>query len=1177
MEFGVFVFYLFLSLRSLDFSSLDFSLASSNEITFLADISSFSYQLGEVEEFSLPPDFESPIFGILENRSTAHGSRTTVNGSRALTIETLNVRGNKILRVSYFPFLIKDNKVFFRPAKFQFEEPKIKLERLPSLDTLKNYFQSAIFIFKIYIDSSGLYKITGKELKEKGLPLENINPDNFQLFSIGNYLPNRFYCETLSEVPIIVKNKEKGKFKEDDYLLFYARGASFFYNGFSEYCQNLYNLESVYWLFYGNKKGMRMKEVSSLPDNISLSEDVVKEKKHFEEDKDCPARGGLLWIWDKIEKSMAEDYKEIGYSFSIPGIWKLLSLKARIFCDDYSDFFFKIFLNNKLFDSLKVFSAQSPNGFLFLKDTFLDVNSPLSLRLSFYKENKALNFYTDYFEFTYLRKLSFDFAPFFALLDSEKRYYLKVSKPKEPIILDITDEFSPKILKDYLVKNDTLYFAYNVFLPSILYLTDLKKVRKVKKIENKSEYRNSNIHLLNGDFYIIVPDELYYIAKKFHKGEPLIVRLSEICDHYLFGIFEPYALKKFFSLKRPLYGLLLGDATYDYRGIITKRPQIFTYEIGYGFDYEVYNTSIYALDSYFADFEGDGRSPDFVLARLPLRNEKEVSSYLKKLSEYERNLAPYKKRFLLLADDEYKGSPDIPDEFRDTHIRNCENIANLIPKDYLVYKLYLTEFNFLGENDKTNASDKFLDFLKKGVGFCFYFGHGAGFQLAHEKLLTLADVLKIKARPNYPIGYFGSCGVGRFDDTKFESLCEELIRADEGFIGTIGAIKGTSPYSNEELLRRFLSSLIYQNEDTLGKIFFSAWPINPFYHLFAYPLIKINLPKRREVSTTIESLPFLCGKKSEIKINLEKEAKEIALSLNLGKKKRRYKSKFIDITYLLEGEEVFFIKENLKDSFYSFTFAFPKGLSLDTIFLSSPENYYWEVPKTLNLSIFYLKKDSSFTFNIDTLSRDTIPYLSFDTTPPIVNLFAFNKELKDTFEVLRDFLLQIRAFDESGIFLVENKPYSPKIILNNEEIPLSSCFFYSFPYYYGKVPISLKEENSLLKVIIYDNLLNKSERKVFLKTKLLKEITISSLKVVSLKNTIYFTFNLSEPAIGSVKIYSLNGKKLIERNNLLLNYGFNTITINNSFARGVYLYKLILLPLERKEKKEVYGKLIIDY
>jgi len=1171
-----FIFFVIFSLKDLDFFSLSFSLNNFKEVTFLAGLSSFAYQLGAIKEFSLPPDFKKPLLGILEGKEVFLEEKEDF-----LKIETLEVRGNRLLRVSYFPFLIKDNKVFFKEAKFYYEEPKLTYERLPSLDTLKNVFQEAFFIFKIEIDSSGLYQITGKELKKAGLPLEQINPDNFQLFSIGPYLPNRFYPDTMVEVPIIVKNKEAGKFKEDDYLLFYGRGASFFYNNFSEYCQNLYSLNNVYWLFYGAKLGKRMREVSSLPDDISLGKDYFKEKKHFEEDKDCPARGGLLWIWEKIEKGSNEDCKEVFYSFAIPGIFKLLSLKAKIFCDNYSDFNLKVFVDDKFFDSLKVFSAQSPNGFLYAKDTFLEVNSPLSLRLAFCKENRALNFYTDYFEFTYLRKLDFNYAPFFVFLDSVKKYYLKIKRPKEPIILDITDEFCPKLLKDYLIKNDTLYLAYNVFSSSVLYVTDLKKVRKVKKIENKSEYKNSNIHALNADYFIIVPDELFYVAKKLLslrrgiRGE--IIRLSEICDHYNFGIFEPYALKKFFALKRPLYGVLLGDATYDYRGLITKKPQVFTYEIGYGFDYEVYNTSIYALDSYFADFEGDGRSPDFILARLPLRNEKEVVSYLKKIEEYEKNLAPYKKRFLLLADDEYKGSPDIFDEFRDTHIRNCENIASLIPKDYLVYKLYLTEFPFLGEYDKTNARDEFLNFLKKGMAFCFYFGHGAGFQIAHEKLLTLADVSKVKARPNYPIGYFGSCGVGRFDDTKFEALCEELIRNEEGFIATIGAIKGTSPFSNEELLRRFLFSLIYDNEDTLGKAFFNAWLINPFYHLFAEPIIKINLPKRRAFPVEIEGTPFLPGKKSEIKVNFEKGATATAISLNLGKKKRRYKSRVIDITYLLEGEEVFLIKENLKDSFYSFVFTFPKGLPLDTVFLSSPENYYWEVPKTLNLSIFYLKKDSSFTFNIDTLMRDTLPYLSLDTTPPTISLFAFNKELKDTNEILKDFLLEIRAFDESGIFLAEKKPYSPKIVFSNEEIPLSSYFFYTFPYYYAQVPISLKEENTLLRVIIYDNLLNKSEKKVFLKTRILKKLIVSSLKIVSLKNTIYFTFNLSEPAIFNLKLYSLNGRKLLERNNLFLNYGFNTITINNSFKRGVYLYKLTFSSLERKEKEEVYGKFLIDY
>ncbi|MEO0097706.1 MAG: C25 family cysteine peptidase [candidate division WOR-3 bacterium] len=1130
--------------------------------------------------FTIP---KASRFGILEGDGDIN-LELVKYPENFLIIETLNFRNKEILKITYYPFQIDNKRIIYNPISLEYEEDTISLTPLNSLDTLRNFFSDFYYIFKIYIDSSGLYKITGKDLKEAGLNLSLISPKKIRIFNIGDYTPNTYYPDTLTEIPYLFFIKDSNRFNEDDYILFYARGASYFRNKFKDYSHNLYTLYNIYWLCIGEKEGKRMKEVSGFADRSEIFKNFGYEKKHIELDKDCPARGGLLWIWDKIEKASYEVSKEISYSFNINNSFLLDSLKFRIFADSYFDFKMEIFLDNNLIDTLKIFSALPPAGSVYTKKIEYPIKDKINLKLVFYRENKAMNFYTDYFEFGYLRQLNFQDAPFFIILDSIKRHNIKISKVKKPIILDITNEFSPKILKDYQIEKDTLYFSYNAFDTTILYISDLDRIKRVKRIENKSYYQNSDIHLRSAFYLIICPSDLYYACQqlKRYRDKEIsteIFKIEEIIDHYLFGCEEPYSLKKFFSLKRPLYGCLVGDATYDYRNLLYNKPQIFTYEVGYGFDYNVYNTAIYALDSYFADFEGNGRSPDFVLTRLPLRRESEIKEYLDKLKEYEKNLTGYKKRILFLADDEYKGSPSEPDEFRADHIINCENVASIIPKDYDVDKLYLTEFPFLGNEDKTNARDEFIRLLNdKGISFCFYFGHGAGFQIAHEKLLTLLDVKRIKARPNYPIGYFGSCGVGRFDDTKYEALSEELIRNREGFIATIGAIKGTSPPGNEELLRRFVLALIYNNKDILGDCFYNAWLVNTFYHLFGEPLTKINLPKRRELDLEITEQPFLPGKKINGKIFLKKGVEFSEIRFSLGKRKRRYKSPVIDIFYNLPGEDIFLSKKILKDTFYSFSFVFPKGLRLDTIFLGSPENYYWEIPKSLKLSIFYKTKDSSFTFNIDTFFRDTLPYENFDSLPPNIYLYANNKNLKDTSEVEKNFELAIRAFDESGIFLKKGEIYSPKIIVEDEAIDLGGYFYFIDTFYYSKIPISLKRDFNNCRIIIYDNLLNKKEKVIILKTKIEPKIELKDLAVVRLKNHLYFTFFLNEGCLGSIKIYTINGRKILEKNNLLFNFGFNSLPIEiNNFAKGIYLYKLSLSSLERKEKKEIINKLIIDY
>ncbi|MCX7837727.1 MAG: hypothetical protein N2323_07290, partial [candidate division WOR-3 bacterium] len=90
--------------------------------------------------------------------------------------------------------------------------------------------------------------------------------------------------------------------------------------------------------------------------------------------------------------------------------------------------------------------------------------------------------------------------------------------------------------------------------------------------------------------------------------------------------------------------------------------------------------------------------------------------------------------------------------------------------------------------------------------------------------------------------------------------------------------------------------------------------------------------------------------------------------------------------------------------------------------------------------------------------RDTISYENFDTIPPTIFLYCLNKILKDTAEVPRSFELEIKTFDESGIFLKRGNTYSPKIIIEEEFIDLGGYFYSSDTFYYCKIPITLQRQ-----------------------------------------------------------------------------------------------------------------------
>ncbi|MCX7837773.1 MAG: hypothetical protein N2323_07520, partial [candidate division WOR-3 bacterium] len=244
-------------------------------------------------EVSLPFQISKvPKFGICEKAEEIN-LRFLKYPENFLIIETLKLREKEVLKVTYYPFQIVGGKVFYYPISLEYEEESLSLKPLSPVDTLKNFFQDFNFIFKIYVDSSGLYKITGKELKEAGLSLSLISPKKIRIFNIGNYLTDRYYPDTMVEIPRILVLKDSNRFEEDDYILFYCRGASYFRNKFKDYQQNLYTLNNIYWLCIGEEDGKEMKRVSGLPNRKEIFKNFSYEKRHIEFDKDCPARGGL--------------------------------------------------------------------------------------------------------------------------------------------------------------------------------------------------------------------------------------------------------------------------------------------------------------------------------------------------------------------------------------------------------------------------------------------------------------------------------------------------------------------------------------------------------------------------------------------------------------------------------------------------------------------------------------------------------------------------------------------------------------------------------------------------------------------------------------------------------------------------------------------------------------------
>jgi hypothetical protein len=1080
------------------------------------------------------------------------------------------------------------------------------------------YPQGFINWYKVKIESTGVYKITYNELKQAGIPVNIIDPRTIRLFNIGEYTPNVFYPDTMIEIPLYVAGEQDSAFDKKDYLLFYGLSPARHNKNRSIFYNNPYSKYNYYWLTWGFSRsvsglGKRIQTVSSSWQGTRRYS--AEHYVHLEKDRDCPARNGLLWIWDLFAKENGLLSKSFDLSIDLPNADSLYAISGR-FYGQTSNNWLKVFLNNTMLDSFYFVGwSTSPPPFNFLVNRIM----PLSANntVSFQLFNQAgQEVFLDFLDCRYLKKLEYaqdqDGLNFYS--ESGNYDFVIRNALNKPLVFDITDYYQPVMITDYYKNRDTVIFGRAAIDTTYYFVTDETKARRILSIEQKFPGQTSSY--ADADYYIVTPDDLFQSAQlleNYHQNNihgissarVRTVPMSRLYDDFTFGIEEPGAIKQLFKKYQPYYGLLLGDGTYDYRNILglTNFPTVPAYENGYDIDFQVYSTGAIAFDAWYADFEGNGASPDMALGRVTARTSNEVRQFYDKLVNYEscQTTGVWNKRFLFLSDDEWKGQGE-PDEFGFEHISNNENLENALLsatnhkfRHYEPVKVYLTEYPFSETRDKRKAREALLAELSKGVALWCYFGHGAGFQLAHEQALNITHVPLVNTNHANFISFYGSCGVGRFEDTKYESVAEELVRKYDAGIATVAASKATYSGVNYAFASLFFNYLINNPDSTIGHSFLRAWYVDSSYHLFGDPAVVPALPNN---FLSITSVPDTFNAGQFMQISADALGRErYAAAAYSTKWRRQYISQLGTIYYNLSGYELFRGIGNTQNDSLIFNFMIPTGLPRQVRYdILNGGGNYTEVPNTGRISaVAYTPgQENICSYVIDSIVFDTLEISNFDNTGPQIKFFNGDKRIKNQDKLPRQFNLTGIFTDSSGILLAPLVGFNPRLITKKqpnhiiEDADVSTYFNYEIGnYYQGQInyPVNLDTGRCLITFKIADNLRNLSTDSVEVVVERSQTLILDNVLYYSPPNSRngYFTFEISKPAMVDIKIYTIAGRLVKTISNQMCNFGYNQIQWDGLDqygqlpANGVYLYKISgrAVDFNRDDKQSVVEKFVI--
>jgi len=284
------------------------------------------------------------------------------------------------------------------------------------------------------------------------------------------------------------------------------------------------------------------------------------------------------------------------------------------------------------------------------------------------------------------------------------------------------------------------------------------------------------------DYLVVAPQAFLEAAKpllelRARQGlRTLAVAIENVYSEFGFGEARPDALREFLSYAyhhwrkpAPRYILLLGDATYDFKnylgtGVRNQVPP------------EIVKTSYLwtASDGAYAAVNGDDLLPDLAIGRLPAASVDEARAMIEKIVAYEEGRFSLAAGIAVLVAD----NPDAAGDFE----KDAEEIAAGVLASRHPHRIFLRQLG----TDATRAA--IVGSFHRGASLVSYLGHGGIHLWAQENLFDTAQVGSLAPQAEQPLVLTLNCLNGYFHFPYFNSLAEELVKADGK-----GAIAAFSP------------------------------------------------------------------------------------------------------------------------------------------------------------------------------------------------------------------------------------------------------------------------------------------------------------------------------------------------------------------------------------------------
>ena len=1054
--------------------------------------------------------------------------------------------------------------------------------------------------YKFPVYKNGIYKITGKFLKDNGINISTIDPKTLKIYNNGGKaLPRGLNAprpDSLLENAIYLVDGNDGHFDENDYFLFYGRSVT----GWNykpedtdrpwQHYLNPYTKKDIYWLtFNDGETGKRMQTVSAAPESGLPELTQFKEHVFWEEEIYNPLHSGMIWFGMNFlgqdEKSLTVLLPDLVSGSEINAIFQMYSFTSEKQHINWS-------LNSNSASS-KAFYAYRLKD-LYFKNILGAKSGENELAIKYEGKNPTSQLYLDWIEFEYPRRLSLkNGALFFNTPVDGRRYRWAVSGVTESstLLFDVTDFRSVRLLSDWTLSQKNLQFslATRYDKPLRLMAVEPKAFQTPGSLikDETSDLRNRQ----NGaDFLIITHSNFYNAAmglknlRETHgRMATTVVKIEDVYDEFSGGMFDPTAIRDFLKYvyfnwnKRPQYVLLFGDGDYDYKNIIGNADEnwIPAYEDSSLAEYTTRTT-----DDWYAYVNGTDHLVDYSIGRIPSQTTDQAENVLNKIVNYESNpdYGPWRNTVTIVADDEF-GDLSQGNDNELMHVLDAEDIAeHYYPPLFNKKKIYLMEYPLVlspAGRRKPAAENDFVQQINKGCLMINYLGHGNERLLAHERVIQISkDLPRIINAGRLAFWIAATCAFGRYDMPEEQSMAEQLMtEADNGAIALLSASRDAFAQPNADFNKRYLSKLFITPHrtrrigDALRLTKISAINIvndekywlcgDPTLNL-AVPRLKVELQKISPDSLKALSKILVTGSvldKGQIAADFNGK---VDLKAFDSKRPTAYTTaRGSTVHFILPGRPIFRGEGKITNGRFSMQFIVPKDISYGGN-LGRISAYIW------NDQI----DGSGYKDNIavDGTAKGLV-----DHRGPKIQIGFKNQNFMDGDLLAPDPVMEVTLTDEqSGINIAGDIGHKITLILDNNPSTkrnITDYFQYNVgSYFSGKLEYPLTDIKTgfhSAEIKAWDNSNNSSTQTVHFTITPQNELIVQRLYPYPnpFENATTLSFEINQPAQISLKIYTLSGRLIAELPVYDANAGFNTMRWDghdqdgDEISNGVYLFK----------------------